>query len=38
MMCQPYIGIFTDGASQWGCKMGLNCPKLSKNKKTIMHI
>ena len=26
MMCQPYIGIFADGAEQWCKKLGLKAP------------
>lgn len=34
MMCQPYIGIFTDGAEQWSKKIGLNVPSFNKNEKS----
>ena len=34
MMCQPYIGIFADGAEQWCRKMGLAAPVFNKKEKT----
>lgn len=33
MMCQPYIGIFTDGAEQWCKKIGLTAPAFNKEEK-----
>lgn len=33
LICQPYIGLFVDGAAQWGNKVGLNIPKLSTKEK-----
>lgn len=33
MMCQPYIGIFTDGAEQWCKKMRLNAPVFDNAEK-----
>lgn len=33
MMCQPYIGIFTDGAEQWCKKVGLNAPTFNDAEK-----
>lgn len=33
MMCQPYIGIFTDGAEQWCKKVGLTAPAFNKEEK-----
>lgn len=33
MMCQPYIGIFTDGAEQWCKKMRLSAPMFSNAEK-----
>lgn len=32
-MLLPYIGIFADGAEQWGRKVGLNSPNFSKEEK-----
>lgn len=34
MMCQPYIGIFTDGAEQWSKKVGLDAPLFNNKEKT----
>lgn len=36
MMCQPYIGIFADGAEQWCRKMGLAAPVFNKKKRLII--
>ncbi len=33
MMCQPYIGIFADGAEQWCKKVGFNAPRFNKEEK-----
>mgnify|MGYP007005403194 FL=1 len=33
MMCQPYIGIFADGAEQWCKKLGLKAPLFNKQEK-----
>lgn len=33
MMCQPYIGIFTDGAEQWCKKMRLDAPMFNNAEK-----
>ncbi len=33
MMNQPYIGLFTDGAEQWGQKVGLLTPRFNKKEK-----
>lgn len=33
MMCQPYIGIFADGAEQWCKKVGLNAPCFNEREK-----
>lgn len=33
MMCQPYIGIFADGAEQWCKKLGLKAPLFSEQEK-----
>lgn len=33
MMCQPYIGIFANGAEQWCKKVGLNAPKFTSDEK-----
>lgn len=33
MMCQPYIGIFTDGAEQWCRKVGLNAPCFNEKER-----
>ena len=33
MMCQPYIGLFTDGAEQWCKKLGLGAPKFTDTEK-----
>lgn len=33
MMCQPYIGIFADGAEQWSRKVGLNAPSFNNKEK-----
>lgn len=33
MMCQPYIGIFADGAEQWSQKVGLNAPLFTGTEK-----
>lgn len=33
MMCQPYIGVFVDGAAQWCAKVGLPAPKLENEEK-----
>ena len=34
MMCQPYIGVFADGAEQWCKKVGLNAPNFNEKEKT----
>lgn len=34
MMCQPYIGIFADGAEQWCKKVGLAAPTFNKDEKS----
>ena len=34
MMCQPYIGVFADGAEQWCKKAGLNAPNFNDKEKT----
>ena len=34
MMCQPYIGLFTDGAEQWCKKLGLGAPKFTDTEKS----
>lgn len=34
MMCQPYIGIFTDGAEQWCKKMHLDAPMFNNAEKS----
>ena len=34
MMCQPYIGVFTDGAEQWCKKMRLGAPTFNEEEKT----
>lgn len=33
MMCQPYIGIFADGAEQWCKKTGMDAPKFNNEEK-----
>lgn len=33
MMCQPYIGVFADGAEQWCKKVGLNAPNFNEKEK-----
>ncbi len=33
MMCQPYIGVFTDGAEQWCRKVGLKGPQFNNSEK-----
>lgn len=33
MMCQPYIGVFADGAEQWCKKVGLNAPSFNGQEK-----
>ncbi len=33
MMCQPYIGVFVDGAEQWCKKVGLEPPALTNEEK-----
>lgn len=33
MMCQPYIGVFADGAEQWCRKMGANAPNFNEQEK-----
>ena len=33
MMCQPYIGVFADGAEQWCKKAGLNAPNFNEKEK-----
>jgi len=33
MMCQPYIGIFTNGAEQWCKKVGLEAPTFNETEK-----
>jgi hypothetical protein len=33
LMCQPYIGIFADGAEQWSKKLGINAPKFTPTEK-----
>ena len=33
MMCQPYIGLFTDGAEQWCRKIGLGAPTFNNEEK-----
>ena len=33
MMCQPYIGLFTDGAVQWCRKIGLGAPTFNNEEK-----
>lgn len=33
MMCQPYVGIFADGAEQWAKKVGLNSPAFNNKEK-----
>lgn len=33
MMCQPYIGVFVDGAEQWCKKVGLEPPLFTKEEK-----
>ena len=35
MMCQPYIGIFADGAEQWCKKLGLKAPLNKRDKSSI---
>ena len=34
MMCQPYIGIFADGAEQWCKKLKLEAPAFNQREKT----
>lgn len=34
VMCQPYIGLFTDGAEQWCKKLGLGAPQFTNTEKT----
>jgi hypothetical protein len=33
MMCQPYIGIFADGAEQWCKKIGFDAPTFNEKEK-----
>lgn len=33
MMCQPYIGLFADGAEQWCKKVGFKAPSFSTEEK-----
>lgn len=33
MMCQPYIGIFADGAEQWCRKVGVEAPSFNNEEK-----
>lgn len=33
MMCQPYIGIFVDGAEQWCKKIGFDAPTFNEKEK-----
>lgn len=33
MMCQPYVGIFANGAEQWSKKVGLNAPSFKSKEK-----
>lgn len=33
MMCQPYLGIFADGAEQWCKKNGLDAPRFNDKEK-----
>lgn len=33
LMCQPYIGIFTDGAEQWCKKVGVDAPQFTTEEK-----
>lgn len=33
MMCQPYIGVFVDGAEQWCKKVGLEPPTFTEEEK-----
>ena len=33
MMCQPYIGIFADGAEQWCKKLRLEAPAFNEREK-----
>ena len=35
LMCQPYIGIFANGAEQWCKKLGLKAPHLTNEKRNI---
>ncbi len=34
MMCQPYLGIFADGAEQWGRKVGMSSPRFTEEEKS----
>ncbi len=34
MMCQPYIGVFADGAEQWCKKVGLDAPSFNEKEKS----
>ena len=34
MMCQPYLGIFADGAEQWGRKVGMSNPRFTEEEKS----
>ena len=38
MMCQPYIGIFADGAEQWCKKLGLKESSLSFRLNNTHHL
>lgn len=33
MMCQPYIGVFADGAEQWCKKVGFSAPAFNEKEK-----
>jgi len=33
MMCQPYLGVFADGAEQWCKKIGLDAPNFNEREK-----
>lgn len=33
MMCQPYIGVFAEGAEQWSKKVGLTGPQFNEKEK-----
>lgn len=37
MMCQPYIGIFADGAEQWCKKLKLEAPAFNQREKNILY-